>query len=1140
MKRLFLLSLRRYPAGQKYAIFNTYPMTHKIYTFFLMLCLLSTGFNAVSQTNTVQFGQNRLQYKQFKWRYFQTTNFNTYFNQGGLALGKYVAQVAEEELPKIEKTMDYGLRRRLNIVVYNNYGDMKQSNIGIGLQWQNTGGITKLVGNKMIVYFDGDHNKLKRQIREGIARVVIENMLFGNDVGEFAGNAVLLNLPKWFTDGYIAYVAESWDVNLDNELKQLLRTGRYQNFNQLVQEHPTLAGHAFWFYIENVYGADVPSYLLYISRIDRSLKRASQQVLHKNFKQATRDFMVFNFRRYQTDNRGRRQSTRGTVVTTQPNIRADHYRIHPSPRNRNYAMVEFKHGIYEVLLYQGFYKPTVLMKSGVRQLKAEVNPDYPQLAWDPNGTRLAMIYEERGKLKLTIYDLVSRTKVHESLPSSIQAVNSFQYLLNPNTLLLSAVKNGQTDLFTYNISTFKTEQLTNDVFDELDPSYVGLVGKSGIIFASNRPSPNATSADTALPHHRYNIFLLSNWDQPAGRQITRLTDLKMGNARLPMQYNDTYFTFVGDQNGIANRYVGFFKSQNEGVDTLYYIGADILHNPEKPELDSMLTAYGAQQPDSVRTVVLTKDSTYVFPLTNYADGITESYQAGQKQIVSETARRGDFSRTYELKVDEHTLSRRNVSTPLTSYRRYEIHQDSIERGLPMYYKQTPDTSKKTNNFFQSEYGYQPPDTNLVIKQNLELENPNNMILKNARLFPYHLKFSSDYLITQLDNSVLINRYQPFTGGGGPIYLQQPFNGLIQVGVSDLFEDIKFTGGFRFPSDFNGSEYYFAYENLRHYVDWKVLYYRKSDREGFSDASGNQLPYEGKLKTNLYQVSASIPIDPVRSVRVTLGYRSDRSIVLASDLNTLPKTNADYVEKFGLARVEYVYDNTINPAINIWNGLRWKAYMEMFPQLNKAQGYRKGFTYNTGFDARYYLPIYKNFIWATRVEGDFSWGTRKLLYYLGGVDNWLFPKYNNNTPVNTDANYAYQTLAENLRGYDQNIKNGNNVLLINTELRLPVFATFINQPIGSDFVRNFQITSFMDLGTAWNEKLSFKNNSYLTYSNPPVYVQIKNSNLGPFVGGYGFGARTTIAGYFLRLDAAWPMSGFFVGKPILYLALGVDF
>ena len=38
----------------------------------------------------------------------------------------------------------------------------------------------------------------------------------------------------------------------------------------------------------------------------------------------------------------------------------------------------------------------------------------------------------------------------------------------------------------------------------------------------------------------------------------------------------------------------------------------------------------------------------------------------------------------------------------------------------------------------------------------------------------------------------------------------------------------------------------------------------------------------------------------------------------------------------------------------------------------------------------------------------------------------------------------------------------------------------------------------------------------------------------------FGARSTLLGYFLRLDAAWEMNGLFKGKPQWYFAMGLDF
>src|SRR6186713_68291 len=187
----------------------------KSHYFFLVLLGLSL-FNGhtIAQVNTVEFGKNRLQFKNFKWKYYQTTNFNTYFSEGGQELGKFVTQLAEKELPGIEQFVEYGLQRRANIVIYNSFNDLQQSNIGLNLDWQTTGGITKLVNNKMVVYYNGDHNNLRIQIRQGIARILVENILFGDDLGEFATNQALLDLPQWLTDGYVEYAGEAWNTTL--------------------------------------------------------------------------------------------------------------------------------------------------------------------------------------------------------------------------------------------------------------------------------------------------------------------------------------------------------------------------------------------------------------------------------------------------------------------------------------------------------------------------------------------------------------------------------------------------------------------------------------------------------------------------------------------------------------------------------------------------------------------------------------------------------------------------------------------------------------------------------------------------------------------------------------------------------------
>jgi hypothetical protein len=113
-------------------------------------------------------------------------------------------------------------------------------------------------------------------------------------------------------------------------------------------------------------------------------------------------------------------------------------------------------------------------------------------------------------------------------------------------------------------------------------------------------------------------------------------------------------------------------------------------------------------------------------------------------------------------------------------------------------------------------------------------------------------------------------------------------------------------------------------------------------------------------------------------------------------------------------------------------------------------------------------------------------------------------------------------------------------VLNSEIRVPVFSTFLNRPINNAFMRNFQLVQFLDLGTAWNGRYDKLTRPGIPYSDGPIVVRLKAGGIGPLAGGYGFGARSTLLGYFVRFDAAWQMNGFFRGRPQTYIALGVDF
>jgi hypothetical protein len=462
---------------------------------------------------------------------------------------------------------------------------------------------------------------------------------------------------------------------------------------------------------------------------------------------------------------------------------------------------------------------------------------------------------------------------------------------------------------------------------------VAFPNKTGIIFSSNRPSANAASSDDSLPSTRFNIFLVDNWNQSEFKQISQLTALKYGNARFPSQYNMSHFTFVSDENGVNNRYAGFFRTERAGLDTLVFIGDEILRNPPLSEVDSTLKAWNKNDIDSVGFVSITHDSSYVFPLTNYQSSLLETRIAGDNQQVSEVVKLGDVKLLYRLKVDENAIRKRNVTARPTEYMRQVMDADrKVQlKNLQVEEENVIDTLKQKNDFFQNEFQNDRDTTSKkgkVVEAEPITKQP---VLRKAKLYEYRPpKFFADYVVAGFSNAVLpVNKFQPYGGGAGPIYLSNgsDFNGLLRMGTSDLMEDVKFSGGIRLAPNLRDNDVLFEVYNLRRKIDWGFTYYRSSNQVGFTDFP----QYLGKAFSNYYLVRLKFPFDKTKSLRATIGPRFDKLIVTSRDQLSLEKE--DQKSTYGQVSLEYVYDNTTNPVTNIWNGLRYKFYTDWFTQLN---------------------------------------------------------------------------------------------------------------------------------------------------------------------------------------------------------------
>jgi hypothetical protein len=245
------------------------------------------------------FGKSRVQYKEFNWTSYQYERFDTYYYRGGKPLTQYTAKQAHQLLSKIEKQLVFNYEKRIQFVIYNTFSDFKQSNIGYKQHDEyNIGGKTQIVGTKVLLYFDGDYNHLKKQIAAGITKILLNEMMYGGNMADAFTNSTLLDLPGWFVDGLVAFIADPWNMQMENLVKDKIGTEDFKNFNHLEKEDAVLAGYSIWHYISNTYGNATVAEILYMVRLSRNIENGFQFVLRKSVNTINEEWLDYYF---QTD-----------------------------------------------------------------------------------------------------------------------------------------------------------------------------------------------------------------------------------------------------------------------------------------------------------------------------------------------------------------------------------------------------------------------------------------------------------------------------------------------------------------------------------------------------------------------------------------------------------------------------------------------------------------------------------------------------------------------------------------------------------------------------------------------------------------------------------------------------------------------
>jgi hypothetical protein len=1036
------------------------------------------------------FGKNRVQWTDFHWSYYTNDNFDVYFYQGGDDLARYAQAYAKDQIPRLEARLNSRFGKKIQFIVFNSKGDFKQSNINLEEEENgNTGGITKIIGSKVILYFDGDYTHFEAQIREGITSLLFSQVMNGISVGSQIRSSFRYDIPRWFRDGLVAYIAGNWDSHKESQLQRGITSGNYKKINHLQDEDASIAGYSFWNFIDEKYGSKSFNDILTLAENTKNVRKALLYVTGKEYKKLLDEWYEFYKTRYET------------LLTNQPSdlmpLKYRKYRTFTqpsiSPNGKMMAYVSNDEGKIRLWLED--------LQSGKRQQlfsagycsDENIDTSFPLLAWHPNGEILSFILEEKGKIQLYNLDISSGKKASTYL-FDFQKVSSFSYAHKSRKIVMAATRMGKPDIYVYNLFSNTVEQITNDWHTDLSPVFT--FDDRQIVFSSNRDNDTLKNdKEIGFQNKQFDLYVYDYINK--GALLRNLTQQRFSNSIQPEPLRDGSLLYLNDTSGYYNLYQIRFDSAISHIDTIVhyrYFGK----KEQLTDYSANIIDYSYQSRDHKAALLMAAQNGEKFYLSPILRGKEENLSQinpyAQKRLLTELIQKEKD--TVAEPTSKHRFS--------TSYR-YAKRKKQLNSPLG-----TDSTQTITQQVPEAVPKPRKKDT---------LQRPNN----------YYVELFADQLMSQIDFSSMNYSYQPFSGGTSPIYLNSGFNIFLGTTMKDLMEDYRIEIGVKLNTTLVNNEYVLRFSDFSKRLDKSITLHRY--------VTDNSSRYYYRTFTNEAFYTLSYPFSEILSLRGTAIYRNDHKVNLAIDDYSL--ADKDVFENWGGLRGELVYDNSKKIGTNLLVGARGKFFAEYYQKIARSTSNMAVI----GFDYRHYTRISRNFIWANRIAGSTSFGQQKLIYYMGGVDNWIWAAFDQDTPIDYDQNYAYQTLATNMRGFKQNIRNGNNFVVLNSELRFPVFSYFANRPINYKFIKDFQVVAFGDFGTAWTgwnpyDPSNSLYTSHLHDGNLEISVtEMKN----PWVGGVGFGLRTTLFGYFIRGDVAWGIEDGHISKtPRYYLSFNLDF
>lgn len=1134
----------------------------------VVIGLLIFGLTLQAGAQETYFGKNKVRYKDFEWSYIQTRHFDIHFYEDAYPTAKFTAEVMEAAYDEVTEEIQYKIQRRIPVFVYNSHNDFQQTNIISSLLPEGVGGFTEAFKNRIAIPFDGSYEDMRHVLHHELTHAVIYDMLFGNSFSSLLSRQRLFNLPLWFAEGYAEYSSRhGWDYFSDMFVRDATINSYLAPPDYLGGFLAYKQGQAMVKFIADKYGEEKLGEILKKGKIHLTMNKALEAAIGIDQEEFFKEFHKEMKRRYWPAIRDLKEADEVGEQLTHAREDGSYFNEKPvfSPDGDKLAIFTDKSDFTEIVLISAADGEQIddLVKSARSADLESLHSYVSGVSFSPDGDNLVFVAKSHGKEALFFMD------IHDK---DIYLKRRFEYynIVGPRwspdgkKVAFSALASHKRDLWIYDIDTDEVTQITDDRFDDVEPSW--MPNSSELIFSSDRPHPeNAVldagghpyliSKDAFMPgNFEYGTYNLFRVDLKTKRVDP--VDVGPGQNKFPRVSPDgTKIAFISNRNGIDNIYIGYLDSVKYFAVTNILTGVrSISWSPEGDELAFSAFYKGAFD------ILLLKD---LAPVGD--NGVLEptDFVLGKYDLLGDSTNGAVAAETTEDEaVEDTTATLSSTEEPqvaaVTDTAEGEAESEATETES--------ETSPDTVTVADADTGDEGTDESSVTVDSTATEQPaeesadttetedgsSEEPITETGVYDDEYVYVAEGEASALD-SVLTEVESDTSYTGKPLSEPASFDSIPPKLPSGEYKihkyHVKFTpdfvgGGFSYDTFFGmrGQSYFIFSDYLGNHqillaadlvstLDQSYIqayYLNNKNRvslgvgifhtKNFYEDSNNHL-----FSDRFYGIQgfARRPFSTFDRLELTVGqFFIDRKYYDIDDIRD------NRSAKVTTASGGYVFDNVLWGYTGPINGTRAKLTLDAGINFFDAQGIK---FYSVGLDYRKYWHFGKVFSMAFRVSGGASFSRTPKQYFLGGTTNWIGTRTLDATVYEVENLYFADVITP-LRGEEYYGLSGDRYGLINWEFKFPMIQYLAMRYPLPIVLSNVSGAIFTDMGAAWFGD-NFKGGT----------SEGGRKRLQDIKTGFGLGMRINLGIFLLRYDLAWSTNFYKVSdKPTSYFSFGADF